>query len=196
MLSIPPALLARYDESWRGRRSRSISGRIPGGVCASTWISAPSTSVPRRSGTPCAHLCGSLGRRGQADWMRKQAVDAVRLYFFLDDPGGQRQAATAGSPGVCDMRTASRPAPQPAPRSEPPSPPRGVNGRALNPGEAASPASNARREPMTSGIAEAGSSRPARAPVTAERTGPSFVAAPPPVAEAPSPPTGGAAPDA
>ena len=49
-----------------------------------------------------------LRDKGQAEWMREQATDAVRLFFFLDEPAGPCPPGPRTGTGVPDPRSAGQ----------------------------------------------------------------------------------------
>jgi hypothetical protein len=58
----------------------------------------------------CARVPAKLREKGQADWMRKQAVDAVRLYLFLGEAGSEHPAGRRSDARAAEVGAGRRPA--------------------------------------------------------------------------------------
>lgn len=144
--------------------------------------------------------------------MRKQAVDAVRLYVFLGEAGAEHSAGTRNTARGWAASRARRPAAQPSEQSatgpaerpalEPaagaarPSSPRGTEAGALHGGRAASSRPDGRHEVAARGAGHVGTMRPALAPGAGEAQRPILPAgALPPAAQASATETGGPAPN-
>ncbi|WP_295884520.1 site-specific integrase [uncultured Thiohalocapsa sp.] len=216
MLAIPPDLLACYDaalaqdgipEYQRAHYRRWLRFYLD--FCAK-YERAPLERETVRS------FLRKLLEKGQADWMRKQAVDAVRLYFFLGETGAQHPPGTRNSAGALQASRARRPAAQPSAQQSAQSAVRPAARSAVEPAPAAAPESTPRRadggagyggrtaasgptdphEVATRGAGHVGTSRPTQAPGggEAQRPGPP-IGARPAAAQATTAPTGGAAPN-
>lgn len=117
MLAIPPDLLSRYDsalaqdeipEYQRAHYRRWLRFYLD--FCAKYEHAALERETVRA-------FLRKLREKGQADWMRKQALDAVRLYFFLDEGGAEHSAGTRNTARVSAASRARRPAAQPSVQS-------------------------------------------------------------------------------
>ncbi len=106
MLSIPPDLLSRYDDAL-------AQDGVPPHQQPHyrRWLRfyldfcAKYDQPPLERGSVRAFL-RKLEEKNQAEWMRKQAVDAVRLYFFLGVAGSQPLAEGSDGRPVPDRSPA------------------------------------------------------------------------------------------
>jgi integron integrase len=191
MLPIPPELLARYDESLA--REALPEHQRPH---YRRWLRfyldfCAKYDHPTRERDSVRAFLRKLREKGQAEWMRKQAVDAVRVYFFLDDPDDRRLAAARGGGGSADVGAASGPAPEPAPCVEP-SASAGSADAGVPKGRRAAPRRPAEcRKAVTPVATGLGRGLPAETPEAVDaRSARLSIAPQPPGTEAPSPATG------
>jgi len=195
----PPCLTSRpissraTTSSWRRTRSPSTNAHITAGGCGSSWTSAPSTNDCRES---VRTFRRKLEEKGQAEWMRTQAIDAVRLYFFLDNPGDKRPPGTRSDARAPDPRPATQRAPQPATQEMRASAPGGSNPGERHPGRAAARRLGGRHDSATAVATQTRKGPPGQAPHSVVTQSPRLPAAPQPaVANAATAPTAGPAPN-
>ena len=187
MLAIPPDLLSRYDASLA--RNKIPAYQRPH---YRRWLRfyldfCAKFGRPTHEQDSVRAFLRKLAEKGQTEWMRKQAVDAVRLYFFLGNLEPQRPPGTRNDPRVAG----SRPAPQAAPAS----PPRSSDGGARH-REQSWPHPAGRHDAVTPAGPGSGAGQSGQTPGTVEAQRPGLPAAPrPPLVEAPSPPAAGLAPN-
>jgi integron integrase len=169
MLPIPPDLLRRYDESLA--RNKIPEYQRPH---YRRWLRfyldfCAKYERPSEQRESVRAFLRKLQEKQQAEWMRKQAVDAVRLYFLLRSPGGQQPPGRSTDPEL--TRRA-------APLGKP-SPPSGISdGEQRTGGLDPSRLPGERHEPKTPAATGCGTGPPGRAPKAVASRSPASPAAP------------------
>jgi hypothetical protein len=194
MLAIPPDLLSRYDASLAQNEIPEYQRphyrrwlRFYLDFCAKYERPAHERESVRA-------FRRKLEQKGQAEWMRTQAIDVVRLYFFLGGPEDRHRSETRNDPRAPDARPVPRRAP--TPQAQRASVPGSSNPEGRSQGRAPLPRTGARHDIVTTASSAPGTSPPGQTSnsvLTPKRIAP----APPPlpVADPRPPPTAGAAPN-
>jgi hypothetical protein len=178
MLAIPPDLLSRFDASLAQNEIPEYQRphyrrwlRFYLDFCAKY-------ERPPHERESVRAFRRKLEEKGQAEWMRTQAIDAVRLYFFLGGPEDRHRSETRNDPRAPDARPVPRRAP--TPRAQRASVPGSSNPEGRSQGRAPLPRTGARHDVVTTASSAPGTSPPGQASnsvLTPKRIAP----APPPL---------------
>jgi hypothetical protein len=113
MLAIPPDLLSRYDASLAQNEIPEYQRPHYRRLLRFYLDFCAKYERPAHERESVRAFRRKLEEKGQAEWMRTQAIDAVRLYFFLGGPEDRHRSETRNDPRAPDARPVPRRAPTP-----------------------------------------------------------------------------------